>query len=298
MTKQPDLCLGTAQFGFSYGITNSAGQVSEGEVAIILQKLEQAGIHWLDTAQAYGNAEMILGRCLPKVHSLRFISKLPGQSEDVIRSSDVDAWEQNFKASCSNLSISCLDAFLLHSPCDLLKPGGHLLENWLFSLRERGLVKSLGVSIYDSTDLEGVNPAFLDHVQLPMSLYDQRLLNDGTVSRLKNIGATIHARSVYLQGLLLKPANEWPGWICPELRKHHSALETFARQKGCSLIDLALGFVREQTQLDGVVVGICSMKELKELKSAWSGVASWRTGEWRDWAWQHSSILDPRTWQR
>ena len=30
----PQLCLGTAQFGLAYGITNAAGQVPEDDVAL------------------------------------------------------------------------------------------------------------------------------------------------------------------------------------------------------------------------------------------------------------------------
>ena len=59
------------------------------------------------------------------------------------------------------------------------------LEAWLLSLRERGVVQRLGVSIYSAEDLEGVNPELLDLVQLPLSLFDQRLLEDGTLARLR-----------------------------------------------------------------------------------------------------------------
>ena len=79
MTSRPRLCLGTVQFGLSYGITNSGGQVSEIEVARILRMAEQSDVCWLDTAQAYGSAEEVLGRQLPQGHQLRLISKLPAQ---------------------------------------------------------------------------------------------------------------------------------------------------------------------------------------------------------------------------
>ena len=64
----PQLCLGTAQFGLAYGITNTNGQVSETEVGELLIEANKAGIGWLDTAQAYGNAESVLGRQLPNAH--------------------------------------------------------------------------------------------------------------------------------------------------------------------------------------------------------------------------------------
>ena len=298
MTSQPHLCLGTAQFGLSYGITNSGGQVSETEVAHILRNAEKSGVCWLDTAQAYGNAEEVLGRQLPKGHLYRFISKLPAQASPEFVLHDVESWESAFVSSCRRLGCSRLDSFLLHQPSDLFKPGGHILEEWLLSLRQRGLVQRLGVSIYAAADLEGVNPHLLDLVQLPLSLYDQRLLMDGTVSRLKAVGTAIHARSLYLQGLLLKPADQWPAWVAEPVRGHHRRLEALADARGCHLLDLALGFAREQTDLEAVVLGLCSLAELNQLSEAWSGSLLWRKCEWRTWALQEPGILDPRFWPR
>ena len=40
-------------------------------------------------------------------------------------------------------------------------------------------------------------------VQMPISLYDQRLIEDGTINFLANKGYQIHARSIFLQGLIV-----------------------------------------------------------------------------------------------
>jgi len=294
----PKLCLGTVQFGLAYGITNPAGQVSEAMVGQLLAQAADAGIRWLDTAQAYGNAEEVLGRQLPAAHGYQLISKLPPQPQPVFSAQDVDAWEQAFHASCQRLGVRGLDALLLHAPADLGKSGGHHLEGWLLGLRERGLVQRLGVSIYAAVDLVEVNPALLDLVQLPLSLLDQRLLQDGTLARLRAGGTAIHARSLYLQGLLLTPATQWPSWVRPEVLAHQQALETLAEQRGCQLIDLALGFARQQTDLEAVVLGLCSVQELREMQAAWTATSPWQEGEWRTWALQDPGILDPRHWPR
>lgn len=292
----PQLCLGTAQFGLTYGITNAAGQVSEAEVGHILTQAEALGIRWLDTAQAYGNAETVIGRQLPAPHRYRLISKLPAQPQPVFSATDADAWEQAFLASCQRLGVESLEALLLHAPADLRKPGGKHLETWLLGLRERGLVQRLGVSIYTAEDLEGVNPALLDLVQLPLSLFDQRLLHNGTVARLRAQGTAIHARSLYLQGLLLTPSAQWPSWVSFAAREHQRALEALAQQRHCRLIDLALGFAREQGDLEAVVLGLCSVQELSELWMAWSATSPWSQGDWQRWALQDPDSLDPRLW--
>jgi aryl-alcohol dehydrogenase-like predicted oxidoreductase len=294
----PQLCLGTAQFGLPYGITNSAGQVAEPEVRALLTEAAAAGVSWLDTAQAYGEAEAVLGRTLPPGHGFHLISKLPAQKQLSFTVEDRHAWEQAFQRSCARLRQSHLDALLLHSSADLRKPGGELLRQWLLSLRERGLVRRLGVSIYDATDLVGVAAELLDLVQLPLSLYDQRLLADGTIAQLRAQGCAVHARSLYLQGLLLNPADGWPPWINSASRAHHARLERLATDRGCTLLDWALGFAHAQQDLEAVVLGLCSRRELLQLLQAWGRSSPWRECEWRTWALPDAGILDPRRWPR
>jgi aryl-alcohol dehydrogenase-like predicted oxidoreductase len=292
----PQLCLGTAQFGLPYGITNTAGQVAEGEVRRILELASQAGIEFLDTAQAYGDAEAVLGRTMPKGHAFRLISKLPAQSQPFFTTEDRHGWEDDFHRSCVRLGQPCLEALLLHSPADLHKPGGNHLQRWLLSLRERGLVRRLGVSIYSAGDLAGVPPALLDLVQLPLSLYDQRLLADGTITRLRTQGCAIHARSLYLQGLLLTPAAAWPTWVSPESRLHHSKLEQHAAKGGFSLLDCALRFAHAQKGIEAVVLGLCSQRELQEMLQSWGENFSWKEDEWKAWILQDADVTDPRRW--
>lgn len=294
----PQLCLGTAQFGLAYGITNTTGQVTQAIVAQLLAQAAEAGVRWLDTAQAYGSAETVVGRQLPAAHNFRLMSKLPAQPQHVFSTQDAAIWEQAFLTSCQRLGVRGLDALLLHAPADLTKPGGHHLETWLLSLRERGLVRRIGVSIYTAEDLDGLNPALLDLVQLPLSLYDQRLLQNGTLARLRAHGTVIHARSLYLQGLLLTPSEQWPRWVNPEVRAHHQTLEGLAEERGCGLIDLALSFAREQTDLEAVVLGICTVQELAALREAWVGISPWQPDEWKTWSLQDACILDPRCWPR
>ena len=71
---------------------------------------------------------------------------------------------------------------------------------------------------------------------------DQRLLNDGTIDRLRSNNVAIHARSIYLQGLLLTSVSNWPSWVDTHVLNHHSSLELRAIHAKCQLIDLAIGF--------------------------------------------------------
>jgi aryl-alcohol dehydrogenase-like predicted oxidoreductase len=292
----PEICLGTAQFGLSYGITNAAGKVAESEVCAVLGEASAAGLSFIDTAQAYGDAEAVVGRSLPTGHQFKLISKLPAQNQATFTTSDWNDWELAFQRSCVHLGESSLDALLLHRPTDLRKSGGEMLHHWLLSLRDRGIVRRLGVSIYGPDDLDGVAPDLLDLVQLPLSLYDQRLLIDGTIDRLRSLGCAVHARSLYLQGLLLCPTSTWPSWVDHVARDHHARLENWSVERRSSLLECALGFARAQQDVEAVVLGLCSRNELQQLLNAWRRISPWQEDEWRSWALPNSAFLDPRCW--
>ena len=285
----PNLCLGTVQFGLPYGITNTTGQVAEPEVGRILALAAQQGIELLDTAQTYGTAESVLGHCSPPTMRRRLISKLPAQA-------DPDGWEQCFQASLNRLQADHLDGFLLHRSADLLGPQADRLLDWLESLRERGLVQRLGVSIYDASELEGLPLDRLQLVQLPLSLYDQRLLLDGTVAQLNSTGLAIHARSILLQGLLLKPVDEWPLFLSCDFRNHHHQLMQHLEKCGLSLRDAALAFARNCDSLEAVLVGVLSAGELSKLLASWNTMDTVEMGPVAAWAWRNDQDLDPRFW--
>lgn len=293
------LCLGTAQFGLAYGVTNTAGQVDRGEVARLLAVASRSGVRWLDTAQAYGEAETVLGACLPHDHRFALVSKLPAQSAESFTASTELAWEADLRQSLRRLGCASLDGFLLHQAADLLRPDADRLLAWLQSLRQRGLVRRVGVSIYGGAELERLPLDQLQLVQLPLSLYDQRPLQDGTVAKLQRQGIAIHARSLYLQGLLLAPADQWPAWIDTAFRQHHVRLAAWATAQGTTPLALALAFARRCTALEAAVLGITREAELAALLRHWSDPADpWLIGDPERWAWPEGNSLDPRCWPR
>ena len=64
-----------------YGIFNEDGRVPELVVGEILSGASICGINMLDTAQAYGDAQTIVGRNLPPNHSFQVVTKLASQQQ-------------------------------------------------------------------------------------------------------------------------------------------------------------------------------------------------------------------------
>lgn len=289
VTHALQLCLGTVQFGLPYGITNKAGQVPEVEVGRILDLAASSGIDLVDTAQAYGSAETVLGRCWPTGAPRRIISKLTAAAGR-------QSWEESLIASLERLRTPKLDGFLLHRASDLLAPDGKELMDWLEGLRERGLVERIGVSVYNSSELDELPLDRLQLVQLPLSVYDQRPIRDGTICRLKDLGIAVHVRSVLLQGLLLQSPQHWPDHLSPAFREHHAQWHAHLHRLGVSPLAGALGFIRSCKGIEAVLVGVVSVQELTQVLQAWSQAENALPEVPLDWAWKNSIDVDPCRW--
>lgn len=199
------LGLGTAQFGLDYGIANDRGICPPEDVAAILAAAAASGIGVLDTAPAYGAAEQVLGQVLPAAHRFRIVTKTPhlgGLRDDGgIRRAVLDA----FAASRAKLRRDRLAGLLTHNANDLLRPGGPALWAAMAELKRAGEVERIGASVYSAGQLDAVLDRYpLDIVQLPWNAVDGRI-GPPVLAALAGRGIELHARSVFLQGLLLAP---------------------------------------------------------------------------------------------
>lgn len=199
------LGLGTAQFGLDYGIANDRGICPPEDVAAILETAAESGIGVLDTAPAYGTAEQVLGEVLPAAHRFRIVTKTPHlgglRHDGDIRQAVLDA----FAASRAKLRRDRLAGLLTHNANDLLRPGGPALWAAMAGLKRAGEVERIGASVYSAGQLDAVLERYpLDLVQLPWNAVDGRI-GPPLLAALAARGIELHARSVFLQGLLLAP---------------------------------------------------------------------------------------------
>ena len=296
----PSLSLGTAQFGSHYGITNKRGLVLEDEVAKIICLANERGIKCIDTAQSYGISEEVLGLNNLELLKFKIISKLPAQTLQRWSSSNVDLWEQNLKTSLTNLGIKKLDSLLLHRSSDFIHPDKKLLIDWLQSLKDRELILRIGVSIYSKEELKYLPLDKIEVIQLPLSIYDQRLLNDGTINYLNDIGVSIHARSIFLQGLTLQEYSLWPSFIREEFKLHHQKFESHITKQGISLLEASLSFIYECQYLESCIVGVTNQQEFIEILKVWNNLILKGTKISKEnflkWQWNEYIDLDPRRW--
>ena len=74
-------------------------------------------------------------------------------------------------------------------------PYGPALWERLLQLRDTGLFDKVGISAYASDDPVGLARRFRpDLIQAPASLLDQRLLVDGSLAAVREMGVEVHLR--------------------------------------------------------------------------------------------------------
>ena len=262
------LGLGTVQFGLPYGVTNARGQVPPAEAQAIVEAALAAGIDLFDTAAAYGDSEAVLGRALGSPDAVRIVSKLPALSSDRIGEAEIQEYRTVLRRSLASLRRRSIYALLLHRPDDLRKPGAERLVALLEELKRAGTVAKIGISAYDRAQIELALDRFaLDAVQVPVNLLDQRLLRDGTLDRLKHRNVEVHARSAFLQGVLLAEPSRLPAHFADH-RDLLGAVGTAAERAGHSRLALCVRFLLDQPLIDRVIVGVTTIVELREILAA------------------------------
>jgi aryl-alcohol dehydrogenase-like predicted oxidoreductase len=159
-------------------------------------------------------------------------------------------------------------------------------------LKEEGAVGAIGISAYVADDPAVLAQRFLpDVMQVPFSLLDQRLLQDGSLARLKDLGVEVHARSLFLQGLLFMEAV--PEKLCDAAPLLRGVRQHIAAAHATPLA-AALGFVLSRPEVDVAVVGATSRNELDEILAA--ARAPLPALDWAACALDDTRILTPSLW--
>lgn len=285
------LGLGTAQWGMKYGVSNTQGQTPLEEVNRILRVARRAGISLLDTASLYGNAEQTLGHF--DLSSFRVITKTPRLGKDFVSKADVENLVQTFFASLQKLGLKSIYGVLLHNAEDIFAPHGTQLIDALERLKSQGLISKIGVSIYDSSQIKKALDIFKpDIIQLPINVLDQRLIQDGTIAHLSGLGIEVHARSAFLQGLLLMSSNDRPPYFEP-WAPLLSRWQRFCSDQLTSPLHAALGFVCGLKDVSHALVGVQNQHQLKEILD---NSTTLDYSDFDQFASDDPKLLDPSVW--
>lgn len=288
------LGLGTAQFGLDYGISNKNGRIPSAEIKNILSLAKKANISVIDTAPAYGISERVLGENLTDANWCSIITKTKSLNTKEINEQELIQVEEAFTSSLKRLKKDKIYAVLVHAAQDLLVKGGDLLFAKLKSWQADDKIKKIGVSVYNKTEINEMRSRYkLDLFQIPVNIFDQRLYLDGTIEELAKEGVEIHARSVFLQGLLLMPLNNLPHFFHP-IKKHLQNYHTELKNQNITPLTAALSFLQNIKAISTILVGVESARHLQECLQ---GLHCPINIDFAQFAISDLCYLDPRLWK-
>ena len=249
------IILGTAQMGLDYGINNKFGKISLEESHQILLRAHASGITTLDTAEAYGNAHIVIGefhKSYPN-HRFKIVTKVPHSIEE-------NSFEVKIKEYLKDLEVNCLEVLMFHSFDSFKSNQGSCIK--LLELKSNGLINHIGVSVYTNDQIEYLlDKEYVTVVQLPFNLLDNYSLRGDLLEDLKLKGKIIHTRSVFLQGLLFKKTSD-DIKIVQRLQSELEMLNQIVIQSNCSMEELALSYCLIQKNIDNVIIGVDSEDHL------------------------------------
>ena len=263
-------------------------QEDDQSVAAIHHALEQ-GINWIDTAAAYGfgHSEQIVGRALEGRAERPYVftkgSLLEGPGRRVVHSLRRDSLIREAEASLQRLGVVAIDLYQIHWP----DPAADIEEGWaaVAELKERGLVRHIGVSNFDVEQLRRIQQiAPVETLQPPYSLVD-RAVEDDILPFAEREGIGVIAYSPMGSGLLsgamtreriaALPDDDWrkrdERFTEPALSRHLATvarLENVAERHGTTAGAVAIAWTLANPAVDGAIVGFRRPEQVDPLMAA------------------------------
>jgi aryl-alcohol dehydrogenase-like predicted oxidoreductase len=262
LSPHSKLIIGGAQFGMLYGVSNSSGVFTDDQMAQMIAMAKSSNIKMIDTAYAYGDSESRLGKL--NLDGCQLITKLPKFDSSHEARSFVDYY---LNASLDRLNLKYIYGYLVHHSNDLLSDSGPLIYERLRFWQEAGKVKKIGISIHDfSVAKQIINRYSLDIVQMPFNVLDRRAIKDGFLQFLKVKGIEVHARSIFLQGLLLMSNENRPNYFM-RWRSLLEEWQDWLKVRKLNATDACLQFVLRYPEVDNLVVGFDSLNQFSQINS-------------------------------
>lgn len=262
MLPNEKLCVGTAQFGMHYGVTNKTGVVSSQQITTILEMSKSEKIRFVDTAAAYGECEQLLGK--NDLSGFQIITKLKPLPNNIGGDNENYLFRQ-FKNSLRFLNQKSIHAVLVHNPMDFLGKHGDSLFVFLSKLKFNGYIEKVGCSVYSPSEAEEISKRYdIDIIQGPFNVFDQRLANSGVLKSLQQHKIEFHARSIFLQGLLLGPISRIPE---SHLQWRDIFVEWFewCASNRASAMEACFSTVYKNPAVSKVIIGVQSPQQFREV---------------------------------
>jgi aryl-alcohol dehydrogenase-like predicted oxidoreductase len=280
------LGLGSGQFGLDQASVR--GRPPAAEVRDILEIAARSRLGVLDVTGRSNQAEAAIGDVMPRPNPFQVCIST------VRADRGADLVEAEARAALRRMGVDQAECIFVPSASELFGPHGLAVWDRLKALKDEGLTRKIGISVFASDDPLGLARRFRpDVVQAPASLLDQRLIVDGTLAAIASLGMEVHLRSIFLNGLILLPPDRAPNHLKAAAARILKARRMIAEGRSDPL-QAALGFALSRPEASTVLVGVASGAELNAVIAAAASPPP--DLDWDEMAIDDPVALDPRAW--
>ena len=254
------LILGGAQIADTYGVSNTKKGIIQRDLKKIFNHKNK--IRYIDTANTYKNSLETLSKYYKK-YNLNINLKI-----DIGKNL---SYQKNFflriNKSLIKLKTKKIYSIMIHDTKNFLKLNNktkNYIYNGLKALKIQKKIKKFGFSIYTKNELSRLKKfKEFDIIQFPGNIFDQAILLDNSINFFKKRKVEMHARSIFLQGLIFlefEKTKKITGVYSERLEKFFNKFKTKKER-----IYHCLNFIKNQRNIDKIIIGITSLNELQEI---------------------------------
>ena len=243
------LCLGTANFGSKYGL--SKNKIANNELLKIMHLANKNDLFNIDTSFEYFNSHKKLREIIKKKTNITTKIFLDKKSNFISIKKKIFDFNKNSPAKINSL--------LLHNQNDALHPKKIELVK---RLKTEGVISKIGVSVYDFSILEDILKLWTpDIIQIPVNPFNLDFISSKFLKKIKKKKILIFARSIFLQGLLVKESNI----LGKKYKKDLKDWFNFCKLKIIHPVKVCLDFCKSIKEIDFLIIGVQDAEELKQI---------------------------------
>lgn len=276
------LVIGTANFTSPYGVMADDTSVNEREIKKILELADMNQIDTFDTALGYGDLFALGTKLNYDFSSKKIITKFSLLE-------DFDALLNKLKNSAYKYH-----AMLVHDPDNLYKIDKNKFLYFVDQVKSLGISNKIGLSVYELSDVNNFKNFFTPQIiQMPLNPLNQKFLSEEFTYYTQRNNIEVHARSLFLQGILLAEKlpnklyglnNLWQEFV-NKCSNYHSHLEV--------LLDWAFG----KDYIAKWVFGVSCVQDFKEILSLSKNIKITKNNNiFEDFKEIINPLTDPRNW--
>ena len=277
------LTISTAQFGLKYGLKKK--KINNKEINKIKKIIEKNNINYLDTSTNYGDSEKRIGKL--KIKNKKIITKILLPKKIL----NIEKWyNDTIEKSLTDLKVKSLYGLLIHDTANILQKNKKLLK-LIMDSKKKKLVSKIGISVYEIKEVEKILKFWKpDIIQFPVNIFDQRFLQKKYLKKIKKFKIELHARSCFLQGILLSSKLKIGNKKSKQL---FYDFINWCKVNRNDQLTSCLHFIKQIKHIDSLVVGFDDANQLSEIISAYKKKTVKVPFKFSN---NERKLIDPRKW--